>query len=126
MTTIKLKGQFVYLEPLHENYRETLRGMAKDERIWEFTKTLLINETYDVQFDEYFDVALGFVKSGWQAYVIRVVPEGRIIGMTRLFHVEQKDKRLEIGHTWYLPEFWGQVHNKECKLLLLQYVFETL
>jgi N-acetyltransferase len=163
MTKPEFKGQFVYLEPLHENHREVLRGMAKDERIWEFTKTLLLNESYDAQFDEYFDVALGFVQSGWQAYVIRAVPgaagvrepkaaghggmageagangesgktggggangdDGRIIGMTRLFHVEPKDKRLEIGHTWYLPEVWGKVYNKECKLLLLQYVFETL
>jgi RimJ/RimL family protein N-acetyltransferase len=51
---------------------------------------------------------------------------GSIIGMTRLFNVEWKDKRLEIGHTWYIPSVWGKIYNKECKLLLLQYVFEHL
>jgi RimJ/RimL family protein N-acetyltransferase len=46
--------------------------------------------------------------------------------MTRMYFVDSKDKRLEIGHTWYIPAVWGKVYNKECKLLLLQYVFETL
>ena len=123
-----LTGHFVYLEPVNESYREVLRGLARDERIWEFTKTLMINESYDAQFDAYFDVALGLPASGGQAFVIRAMDGkgGRIIGMTRLFNVEPKEKRLEIGHTWYVPDVWGKVYNKECKLLLLQYVFETL
>ena len=133
-----LRGRSVYLEPLDEKYREILRGLAKDERIWEFTKTLLIDENYNDQFDEYFNLALQLPETGGQAFVIRtiekVVPigtgdpiiEGSIIGMTRMYFVEPKDKRLEIGHTWYIPAVWGKVHNKECKLLLLQYVFETL
>jgi RimJ/RimL family protein N-acetyltransferase len=123
-----LSGHFVYLEPVNESYREVLRGLARDERIWEFTKTLMINDRYDAQFDEYFDVALGLPESGGQAFVIRTVDgkDGRIIGMTRLFNVEPKEKRLEIGHTWYVPDVWGKVYNKECKLLLLQYVFEML
>jgi RimJ/RimL family protein N-acetyltransferase len=31
-----------------------------------------------------------------------------------------------IGYTWYIPSVWGKVFNKECKLLLLQYIFEAL
>jgi RimJ/RimL family protein N-acetyltransferase len=46
--------------------------------------------------------------------------------MTRFYRIEPAQKRLSIGYTWYLPLVWGRVHNKECKLLLLQYVFETL
>ncbi|MDP4151663.1 MAG: GNAT family protein [Bacteroidota bacterium] len=121
-----LRGKWVYLEPLREEYRETIRPLARDERIWEFTRTLMINETYDAQFDKYFDEAMGLPALSGQAFVIRATAGGDIIGMTRIFHVELKDKRLEIGHTWYLPEVWGKVYNKECKLLLLQYIFETL
>jgi RimJ/RimL family protein N-acetyltransferase len=58
--------------------------------------------------------------------VIRAVKDDRLIGMTRMFNIDRKDKRLEIGHTWYIPEVWGKVYNKECKLLLLRYVLETL
>jgi RimJ/RimL family protein N-acetyltransferase len=121
-----LKGDHVYLEFLTEQHREQLRLLARDERIWEFTKTLLINDEYDGQFDHYFKEALELENIGARAFVIRAVKDNRILGMTRMYGIEWKDKRLEIGHTWYIPEVWGEVHNKECKLLLLQYVLENL
>ena len=36
------------------------------------------------------------------------------------------DRGLEIGGTWYGPEFQRTVVNTECKYLLLQHAFETL
>ncbi len=32
---------------LHQKHIETLRQLAKDERIWEFTKAFSIDETFD-------------------------------------------------------------------------------
>jgi RimJ/RimL family protein N-acetyltransferase len=119
-----LQGRTVSLEPAGEEDRELVRPLARDWRIWEFTKTLLIDETYDQQFDAYFDEALRLPDIDGRAFIIRT--GATIIGMTRFFHVEWKDKRLEIGHTWYIPSVWGKVYNKECKLLLLQYAFEHL
>ena len=121
----QLRGRYVYLDFAREADREVLRPLAKDERLWEFTKTLLINDTFDAQFDAYFDGALATVNEG-QAFVIRRTSDDKVIGMTRIHSVIYKDKWAEIGHTWYLPELWGQVYNKECKLLLLQYLFETV
>lgn len=122
----QLRGQAVYLEFLTEKDREALRPLAKDDRIWEFTKTLMLTDSYDAQFNEYFDVAIRLPAVGGQAFVVRAVKDNRLIWMTRMFMVEPKDKRLEIGHTWYIPSVWGKAYNKECKLLLLQYIFETL
>lgn len=119
-----LRGIHVYLEFAREGHREILRPLAKDERLWEFTKTLLITDTYDAQFDAYFDGALATVSEG-QAFVIRRTSDDAVLGMTRIHSVVYRDKWAEIGHTWYVPEIWGQVYNKECKLLLLQYLFET-
>jgi RimJ/RimL family protein N-acetyltransferase len=121
-----LKGQTVYLQPACEKDRELIRPLAKDPRLWEFTKTLLIDDTYDIQFDDYFDEALNLPQLFGRAFVIRTTAGSTIIGMSRFFNVSWKDKRLEIGHTWYIPEVWGKVYNKECKLLLLQYAFEHL
>jgi RimJ/RimL family protein N-acetyltransferase len=120
-----LRGRFVYLEPAEEQHREALRKLARDERLWEYTKTLIIDDTYDVQFDKYYNEALDNRAMGGQSFVIRCAKDGSIIGMTRILHVEPKDKRAEIGHTWYIPAVWGKLHNKECKLLLLEYIFET-
>ena len=121
-----LKGRQVYLDFLTEGHREVLRPLARDERIWEFTKTLLLTDTYDQQFDNYFNEALATAVGGGQAFVIVSSGDGRIIGMTRAYDVDRKVKKVTIGHTWYVPDVWGKVYNKECKLLLLQYIFDTL
>ncbi len=125
--TTLLKGRHVYLEFLQPAHREELRTLARDERVWEFTKTLLMGERFDPMFDAYLDTALDpAAMNGQQAFVIRQVSDGALIGMTRLYGITPADRRVEIGYTWYVPTVWGKVHNKECKLLLLQYVFETL
>jgi N-acetyltransferase len=124
-----LKGGQVYLTFLRESHREILRPLARDERLWEFTKTLMINDTYDQQFDKYFNEAIANAAGGGQTFVI-VESQGaggdRVIGMTRVYDVDWKVRKATIGHTWYIPAVWGKVHNKECKLLLLQYIFGRL
>jgi len=125
--TALLRGRHVYLELLQPVHREPLRQMARDERIWEFTKTLLPGEVFDKMFDAYFDTALDTgAMGGQQAFVIRQVAGDAMIGMTRFYGIIAADKRLEIGYTWYIPAVWGGVHNKECKLLLLGHAFEAL
>jgi RimJ/RimL family protein N-acetyltransferase len=123
---VLLKGPHVYLVFLNEGHREVLRPLARDERIWEFTKTLLLTETYDQQFDTYFNEALSFAAKGDQAFAIVATADDRVIGMTRAYDLDRRVKKATIGHTWYVPDVWGMAHNKECKLLLLTYLFEGL
>ncbi|HLI92388.1 MAG TPA: GNAT family protein [Puia sp.] len=121
-----LRGKSVYLEFLKQEHREQLRSLARDERLWEFTKTLLITDSFDHQFNKYFDDALAFAARGDQAFAILETGTRRPIGMTRAYDVDFRVKKVTIGHTWYVPEVWGRAHNKECKLLLLRYIFDTL
>jgi len=122
-----LKGQYVYLEHLHPDHIASLKELAKNERLWEYTKTFLINDTYEEQFEKYIACALDEKFTGGQrSFVIHATKKDQIIGMTRYYKLEPLQKRVSIGYTWYIPEVWGMVHNKECKLLLLQYAFETL
>jgi len=124
---LRLRGRHVYLEMLLPGHRDIIRPLARDERIWEFNKMLLIDENYDKMFDAYFNMALDkLVMGGQQSFVIRQVTDNSVIGMTRLYEISEKDKLATIGYTWYVPSVWGKIHNKECKLLLLQYIFETL
>ncbi|HXD77830.1 MAG TPA: GNAT family protein [Puia sp.] len=122
----RLRGRHVHLQFLTEAHRELLRPLAKDERLWEFTKTLLINGTYDQQFDTYFNDALAFSSRGDQAFAIIENSSDRPVGMTRAYDIDRRVKKITIGHTWFIPEVWGRGHNMECKLLLLQYIFDTL
>lgn len=123
----KLSGNHIYLEFLEAAHVENLRLLAKDDRIWEFTKSLLIDEKYDQKFDDYINLA--FDRNALEkqiAFVIRKIDDHAIIGMTRYYGIDEKNKRLNIGYTWYTPSVWGKVYNKECKLLLLSYAFEEL
>ena len=125
--TAKLRGNYVYLEMLAAAHRESLRQLANDEKIRDFTKGLPINEEYDKKFDDYLNTALDDnALGGQQSFVIRQSADDAIIGMTRMYDINPKEKMLAIGYTWYIPAVWGMAHNKECKLLLLQYVFEEL
>lgn len=125
--TTKLRGQYVYLETLQQEHMGILQRLAHDARLWEYTKTLLINDTFDEQFSRYIQMAFDERATGGQhSFVIRQTSNNSIIGMTRYYKIEPAHKRLSIGYTWYVPDVWGQVHNKECKLLLLQYAFEEL
>jgi RimJ/RimL family protein N-acetyltransferase len=122
-----LQGKHVYLQHLHPDHISDLQDLAKDERLWEFTKTLLINDEYEAQFEKYIGNALDPQFTGGQtSFVIYECGTDKIIGMTRYYKQEPAHKRTSIGYTWYIPEVWGKVHNKECKLLLIQYAFENL
>ena len=125
--TSKLRGRHVYLELLREEDISVLRQLARNPQIWDLTKTLLINDSYDEHFDRYIAAALDPRNTGMQvSFVMRDAITNAIMGMTRYYRIEPSHKRLSIGYTWYIPWYWGKVHNKECKLLLLQYAFETL
>jgi N-acetyltransferase len=123
----KLRGEYVYLELLSPDHSDLIRSLAKDERIWEFNKMLLVDDNYDVMYDEYFNTSLDkAAMGGQQTFVIKKITDHTIIGMSRLYEINSKEKTAVIGYTWYVPLVWGKVHNKECKLLMLQYVFEEM
>jgi RimJ/RimL family protein N-acetyltransferase len=51
---------------------------------------------------------------------------GRAIGMSRYLNIEPANRTVEIGGTWYRPEYQRTRVNTECKFLLLRHAFETL
>ena len=123
----KLRGRYVYLLPLQAEQVPAIKELIRDARLWEYTRTLVINDTFDEQFDRYLALAFEAKNMGEQySFVIFETASNSIIGMTRYYKMDRSQKRLSIGYTWCTPRVWGRVHNKECKLLLLQYAFEEL
>lgn len=51
---------------------------------------------------------------------------GRYAGSTSYMNISQPDERLEIGSSWIGTAFQRTGLNRNCKFLLMQYVFETL
>jgi N-acetyltransferase len=52
--------------------------------------------------------------------------DGRVVGSTRYMNIEESQRRLEIGTTWYAAEVQRTALNTECKRLLLGHAFEAL
>jgi RimJ/RimL family protein N-acetyltransferase len=59
-------------------------------------------------------------------FVVILKESGKVIGTTRLYDFNFDYKSCEIGFTWYGTEYQRTFVNSTCKLLLLQYCFETL
>ena len=58
-------------------------------------------------------------------FVVRSL-EGRLVGSTSYFHIDEPNRRLEIGHTWYVQSVRRTGVNTEAKLLMLRHAFEEL
>lgn len=59
-------------------------------------------------------------------YVV-IDPQSSVpVGMTSYLDINEADRRLEIGMTWYKPSAQGTTVNPAAKLLLLEHAFETL
>ena len=119
-----LKGNEVELLPLEAAHLDSLFLAASNKEIWELTSV-----DYSVKeiFYPNFNNALNERESGnVYPFVIIHKHSNTIIGTTRLLEIYPNDKKVEIGVTWIMKEFWGTAVNLECKLLLLNYCFGTL
>ena len=59
-------------------------------------------------------------------FVVEDTQTGEIIGSTRFWKIDKKNRKLEIGSTWYSKSWQRTYANTETKLLLLKYAFEEL
>lgn len=68
------------------------------------------------------DVAAG----SWQAFTVRRLADDRIVGLTNYLHIDEANRRREIGGTWYAASAQRTAVNSEAKLLLLDHAFGPL
>jgi RimJ/RimL family protein N-acetyltransferase len=119
-----LTGETVELVPLEKEHFEDLYLAASDKKLWEFTP---LDCSKRETFDSAYNFALAERKKGnHYPFVIYHKATNKIIGSTRLFDMFPLDRKLEIGWTWIVAEYWGTDVNFECKLLLLNFCFNTL
>lgn len=119
-----LEGKLVRLEPLAQEHYEALVQCGKDERIWQHMT--IVGNRREEMLAELRSAVLTRSDGSQYPFVIIDKESGTPIGSTRFFDIHLQHKKLEIGYTWYHPDYWGKGHNTECKFLLLQFCFETL
>ncbi len=117
-----LSGKTINLEPLEQRHFEGLAALAADKG-----EQIFLNSPIGDPFDIYFKKTLAMCKANHHVpFVLREKGSNAYIGMSRLFDIEPENSALEIGYTWYHPDFWGGSTNPDAKYTLMSHVFENL
>lgn len=121
---LALRGVTVRLEPLTIDHTEPLADVGLDPELWRWIPTRATNLD---QMREYVMTALDEQRRG-DALPFAIVHQAsdRVIGSTRYANIDNANRRLEIGWTWYTPAHQRTKANTETKLLMLTHAFETL
>ncbi|VWC74550.1 GCN5 family N-acetyltransferase [Burkholderia lata] len=119
-----LTGERVELRPLDRSDRQALLDAAADGQLWNLKVTVVPGPD---TIDAYIDTALQGRSAGTvMPFTIVDRASGRVIGSTRFWKIDRKNRKLEIGHTWLSESAQRTRANTEAKWLLLVYAFDEL
>ena len=121
-TTLSLHN--VRLEPLSKDHLDDLIEAVKDGKLYNHWYTKVpepkdmsaeINRRLDLQ-----------NKKSMLPFAVISMNNNKAVGMTTYMNIDQDNKRVEIGSTWYAKSVQRTSLNTECKLMLLEHAFERL
>ena len=118
-----LENDQVKLIPLSEKHLTDLLYYALNEPdIWHFSSD---KPTDNDNMILYIKAALAMrkEKQGY-AFVVWDKKQDRIVGSTRYYRMDLRNKVCSIGYTWYGKTAQGTGVNKNCKYLLFEFLFE--
>ena len=122
---VMLQGKHARLEPMTEAHAPALAKIGIGQPFWDFMVYGKINTVDDMR-NWVLDVLSREKKGTDLAFVVIHLESGRVAGATRYLNIMPNDRGLEIGGTWYGPEFQRTAVNTECKYLLFKHAFEIL
>ena len=119
-----LTGPRIQLRQLQASDAAALVAAASDGALWNLPFTVVPSvETVDT----YIQVALDGHASGTvQPFVTVMRGTGQIIGSTRFWKIDHKNRKLEIGSTWLAASWQRTFVNTESKYLMLRAAFEDM
>lgn len=123
-TPVRLVGDIVNVEPLAHEHHDDLSEAVRDGEMWRLWYTRI--PTPETMAGE---IAARLAKQAAgqiAAFTLRSTVSGKALGMTTYLHLDESNRRLEIGSTWMRRSAHGTGANGESKLLLLQHAFDTL
>lgn len=116
-----LVGQHVTLRPLVPEDRDSLVTAAGDQ-----TGLFYANVSGLADPDAFMAATFRERDFGRAMPFAVDMPDGRVVGLTRLMRMSEAHRRVEIGGTFYAREVQRTAVNTEAKKLLLQHAFEVL
>ncbi|MFJ5381519.1 GNAT family N-acetyltransferase [Cupriavidus sp. CER94] len=120
---VTLTGQHATLAPLSAGHLSGLREAAADGELFRLWYTSVPTpEGMAAEIER----RLGLqAQDSMQPFTV-LAADGRVAGMTTYMNIDGKNRRVEIGSTWYAKRVQRTALNTECKLMLLRHAFETL
>ncbi|WP_312740370.1 GNAT family protein [Cedecea neteri] len=119
-----LTGQRIKLRPLELSDAPLLVEAASDGELWNLPFTVVPSAQ---TVNDYIQHALNGRQAGTiLPFVTMDIESGHVIGCTRFWKIDMKNRKLEIGSTWLAARWQRTWANTEAKFLMLQYAFETL
>jgi RimJ/RimL family protein N-acetyltransferase len=122
---VVLQGKHVRLEPMTEAHIPGLAEIGVGQSFWDFMLYGEMNAVDDMR-NWLLDILARAQRGTDLPFTVIHLASGRVAGATRYLNIVPKDRGLEIGGTWYGPEFQRTPVNTECKYLLLRHAFEAL
>jgi RimJ/RimL family protein N-acetyltransferase/catechol 2,3-dioxygenase-like lactoylglutathione lyase family enzyme len=117
-------GPRIRLRLLARDDADALVRAAADGQLWQLPTTV-VPSTHTV--GDYIDEALRLHADGTAVpYAIALLESGRVIGSTRLWKIDLRHRRLEIGSSWLAASMQRGFANGECKYLMLCMAIDTL
>lgn len=124
LTPVTLQGPRVRLEPLTPAHSDGLALAAADGELWKLWYTSV---PVTAEMPAYVAAFLERQQKGEaQAFAVRDLASGDIVGHTSFCNADGHHRRLEIGYTWYAQSAQRTGINTETKSLLLAHAFQTL
>lgn len=122
MQITTLESATVRLIPLHISHVEDLFNCSRSEEIWEH----FITKVSTIEDMRQFVLGALLKKESGEQFPFTVIDKktNQVVGMTRFLRIDESNKTLNIGWTWYAKPYWNTYVNSECKLLMLTYAFE--
>lgn len=120
-----LENDRVLLRPMEAGDVALLKNVAlADPTLLQFSPQRVHTEEY---LAEYVSIALRDRENNTRyAFTIFDKQTQTFAGSTSFGNISNYDKRIEIGWTWIGRQFQRTGLNRQCKFLMLSYVFETL
>ena len=115
-----LESDLALLRPLTMSDFEALFSVASDPLLWEQHPN---SDRYQGPvFREFFDTAMA---SGG-AFVIIDRADGKIIGSSRFYDLDEELGFVHIGYTFLARSHWGTTFNRSVKNLMIEHAFKTM
>jgi RimJ/RimL family protein N-acetyltransferase len=121
---ITLRGAHAILIPLSHNHHDDLVEAVKDGQLWKLWYTI-IPEPAKMRAE--IDRRLDLQAKGMMLPFTVIDPQNsKAVGVTSYMNVDEPNRRVEIGSTWYRKSVQRTALNTECKLMLLTHAFEKM